>query len=384
VQAALAALSPLLAALPADLRLDLSDAVIHELDAPFDDETDAEQAHILLARAEAFVSAQAVDDVRLAVHLCEAASAALEESRPVVDDESFLCKLLADDVTAKIEVLAVRDIQDRYRVTRDLCANVVECDWLSPLTEATLRLEWSRASLMERHEIALPDAEVIVGILDQHGVAARSLAETWVTVARPSLSEFKRVFEPLRNQKAISSALADAVDSIRATWADEEQAAFLRELLGKAGAVVPSGSVVRISGLAAVPDPAAADLLVDRFNRSATNPQRQAVVNLWIAAGITDDPTRRRLIEQIIIPMLTKQNGRLNKGSAEIAVSALRKLAVPLPHGPKHALGRAMKAAIEVEPNLEKRVTPVAALLGYNVSRGGGWFARKRVSFDAD
>jgi hypothetical protein len=227
----------------------------------------------------------------------------------------------------------------------------------------------------------LPAAEDMVELLQEHGSAAAVAVDTWLSLVRPAPSTLTVVLSALREARALNDTIVATFSGLRRGWTKDERLEFLRAHVVDPNAAPLGPDEVECVGLRDASPGDITELIVDRFVECRNNAQRKAVVSLMGAAGITDGPARRRLIETVVIPLLTPPSGEPQVGMTEIGLDALHQLGAPLPHGVKKTLGEAVRQAVAGSDALESKAVKVLGPLGYPIERSGWFLQRKSVKY---
>ncbi|WP_280454503.1 KAP family P-loop NTPase fold protein [Nocardia brasiliensis] len=384
IEVALTSLSPLLKTSPeAPEQFDLTAAAVEKVSEEFADSSEAGPRSDLLARTTLFVAAGTVDEVQVGRHLIDSVNGALGLSWPAVEDDAPFLVLITDHVARLVTVLAQADAGAVPEELLTLLSGVKTCSWLPELgkTKALLHLIDATGSAANEPDVS-PSSSEIAALIASHGSTAMQVCVQWIDVVHPRLPDIDMVIDYLIEQNLLTPEVASAVNRVRSTWTDDEQVQFVTKHLSAHDQPMPSPYLLKTVGFTELKDSAVAQLLVDRFNSCKTNPQRRTITALWAAAEITDDQTRRRLIEEIILPMLRPaEQGQVNKGQVEIALDSLSNVGVPLPTGIKRRLGKAIKQATADDEKLAAKAERISTTLGYETYRSG-LLRRTKVNYE--
>jgi hypothetical protein len=96
-------------------------------------------------------------------------------------------------------------------------------------------------------------------------------------------------------------------------------------MVGSPG-VLPDEPASRAIGLDRLSDQDAADLISARYQKETNNEGRRRVLQLWSAASISREAARKRLVLEVLVPML-----KLNSEATEKALAFVTDLAQPIP-----------------------------------------------------
>lgn len=380
-RAALDALAPLIAALPAENKPNLTPDAHEEVEPAVESNDEATKRRELLSRARLFADAGVLDYRAVMSAIVESIQDTLAASVAVAGPGEPLYEYVLQSGTEAIRACSV-DLSEEH--VGGILSEARESPWLNDLGHVELTLELAKATDPELFDVAdLPAASEIADAVVTYGSSAAHAASLWIELVRPGPDNLVPVFENLRAQNALSDEIAGAVRTAQTTWAADQQRHFLHRYLAAPEVDVPSDLILNTIGLARTDDADVADLLCQRFVAASNNAQRQSVITLWSKASIKSNRARRKLVETVIYGLLdihtTTSNG--NVGAADMAFNALNTLGKPLPQGVKGALGQRVKAAVTGIKALEQRALAVMPELGYSTTKG--FLGRpKKVDFD--
>ena len=159
----------------------------------------------------------------------------------------------------------------------------------------------------------------------------------------------------------------------QATLDAETRYQLVSSMVQGASTEVPSDALLNAIGLKNIPDSDAASILVDRYKNSTSNTERQRVLDLWRAAQLTNDISRRQLLREVLIPFI-----QLNTQATRIALAFIPDLADPVPSSLRKPLADAVVTATK-ETDMESRARRTLASLGYKVESKGLFGLRKEI-----
>lgn len=378
VDAAVAALSPLIEVAASTSAFDLTATISTEVAAAFTDISQAARRHELLKRTAPFVAAGTVDQSRLGRELTTAVTEALRQGWPMGAGEDDFLALLNGPTTQL--VTAVIDID--AECVHDLIGAVKTCTWLSePRRTGTQLALIDAARFAGKYLEAAPSATEISALLSTHGLGAVEVCARWFTVMRPPFADADLVIDTLIEHALLTRELADAVTPVRNGWSAGDQLKLLTKHLAAHDKPMPSLIEVELLGLSHLDDNTTAQLLVGRFNACTSNSQRRTVTTLLKAAVITDERARRILYDDIVLVLLRPDHrGTTIKGQVELALDTLVILGAPVPQGIKARLAAALNNAIADDNKLAGKAEPIARSLGYTPRHVG--FLRRRTRME--
>lgn len=378
-EAALAALTPLIANVPEGSAPSLTPTVLELVDDPVRGTQEASERRSLLDRARLFASAGVLDYDKLQSAVVRTLPDTLAETLAQVDTEDPLYEYVINNGTKAVH--AVADALEEHEVLR-LLAEAAACPWLDDLGNVVVALELATAAGPTHLRPAdLPTVEVMAETAENYEEDAVHPAALWFELTRPGPKDFAAVYDPLRQAHAHAPELTTAARTVHRSWTAEQHRELLDNYLAAADSEVPGDSVLDVLGLANADDTKVSDLLIARFSAATNNTQRQAVITLWDKAAITDNAVRRRLVESIIYGLLDLKINNGNVRAAELALTALAGVGNPLPPRIKQALGQRVKTAVTGTKNLEDRALAVMPALGYQTSTN--FLGRsKRIHYD--
>lgn len=121
-----------------------------------------------------------------------------------------------------------------------------------------------------------------------------------------------------------------------------------------------------------LPDQQATSVIMDRARQCTNNPERRTVLTLWQDAAITQATPRKRLLTDVLLPLLDETNN----GATELALEFLPHLATPIPQGMRSQISTAVEQATAGNEKLHKRALRVLTDLGY-ATHTTGWLHRR-------
>ncbi|MGW0818044.1 KAP family P-loop NTPase fold protein [Streptomyces viridiviolaceus] len=234
----------------------------------------------------------------------------------------------------------------------------------------------SRAGLQ-----ALPTAAAMADYARSGPDHAGEVLAWWIALEEPSATDLLTAVSVILRQVAprlTDAALHQAVASRLAAVPAQDQAGFWRDLLGGPGTHLPE-QMLTAAGWPSLPDPLAAELLIDRYTRASRNPDRRAVLELWKAANITNQAARRDLLQAVLLPMLDA-----NQGAAEHAIQYLPQLMESVPRGTRTSVREAVEASAKKWRALEDRAVKALKTVGYSTERTGLLRLRERITRSND
>ncbi|WP_405166428.1 KAP family NTPase [Nocardia sp. NBC_01499] len=369
-------LEPLLAAAGSRQDFDITDQITADLASVATDPADAAQRLLLLERTGPFAALGVLNLALLAREVATSLTEAATRNWVVGPHDLFVRRLRG--VGSKLfETLAASS--DDSDLARNLVTQLQACSWLAEPQRSTAALGLVAVAGFSRIAAeCVPTAGQIADLLSAHRDEAVDASALWVQVRNPSRTELQIVLRHVLDHNLLTEQLATAIGEVRGQWSRNEQFSFLIDHLGAHDRGLPGPHVLTATGLAQLSDDLVAELLIARYRACTTNQQRKWVIEVWAAARITDSQVLRRLIEEIILPLLESDTHRhFNKGQVDIALDALPIVGTPLPSGVKNKLGAALGKATADDERLSKKWHSVAEVLGYKVSRSGGLLRRR-------
>lgn len=237
--------------------------------------------------------------------------------------------------------------------------------WLSDNDEFRLRVRLLEQSELDVSSVPrVSAAEIRSSKEEMSDTAFVDLMQRWLRGTEDSISEVLPVLRDAIEQAPIP--LLSAVSYWRARQAAADQYTLLESFISNENKPVPSTQVLQAIGLNDLEEASVASLIVDRYLRSTTNENRKSALKIAELANFSVHNARRKIILEIIIPMLS-----LNSSAAEIALSYALKLAKPFPPGAKSPLGDAMVAAGSNFPAVSDKAHAALRTLGFSNKRKG-------------
>lgn len=108
-------------------------------------------------------------------------------------------------------------------------------------------------------------------------------------------------------------------------------------------------------------------ILMERYNNCTANYQIERVLNLWSNSEITDESIRKKLIDEIFIPFMKRNNT-----AASIALKKIKPLCFPIPHGMKGQLTQSVINSTKNKKDLKRKAR--AALLSIGCEAPKKWW----------
>jgi hypothetical protein len=367
--------------LPAGGYPDLTDIVTGDLDGFAETDTAAQQRHRLLVAARTFTDCGLLD--RRALHRHEAAALTRcltcddgDQPEPGSPMSRYLADTLEDCLNGFDRSGDHPLSQDQ---ARDLFHALDACTWL-PEPDATTLAVTARTSVRELPlgiSAALrADATAMKAFAKNHPAHAAPALAGWIQLNQPSATGLLTALADVitRRRPAHDLSMLEIAGKRLGQIPAGERMQFWQGLIGEHGPTAPSEDNLASLGWAEVPDTHATDLLIARYSASTNQPERQAVLAMWHAASIASTSCRRRLTEQILLPMLA-----LNQATATTALSYLARLADPIPHGTRKALRDAVETAASQWSRLRPPAVRAMEQLGYTIERRGLFRTRETI-----
>ncbi|MFG2825036.1 P-loop NTPase fold protein [Kitasatospora sp. NPDC048365] len=360
--------------------LSLTPIVLDALQDPVDDDESAQAHRVLLDRAKAFLGSGLVDPVELARYECSVVTDVLQRGDDQVTDDDALLYYAATVAPGCLTAFGHRTgvVLGEEDATAMIQA-VDDCTWMPEPEHTALRLETRRAAgshLCQSTTLrGLPSATSMRDFFDTHGAAADLALADWISLDEPSGSDLTTATaQALRaTAPAPSSALTAEVRRRLASLSTAEQADFWRALIGDKKTAPTGRTVLAGVGWSDLGDHEAASLVADRATQCTNNTERRAVLALWQEAGITQAAARKRLVEEVLLPILDPKNA----GATELALEFLPRLGAPIPQGMKKQIADAVERATSPNDKLHNKALSVMTGLGYSTT-SVGWLGRRR------
>ncbi|MGJ3403984.1 KAP family P-loop NTPase fold protein [Glutamicibacter sp. Je.9.36] len=237
--------------------------------------------------------------------------------------------------------------------------------WLSVPDEVRLRVRLLEQSEFDISNVLRVSAADVRSSQEELSEAAfADLIQRWLRSTEESVSEVLPVLMGVIEKAP--KPLLSAVSYWRARQTTANQYTLLESFISKENEPVPSTPVLQAVGLNDLDEASVASLIVDRYLRCTTNENRKSALKLAELAHFSVHAARRRVILEIIIPMLS-----LNSSAAEIALFYALRLAKPFPSGSKNLLGDAMVAAGSNFPAVSEKAYAALHTLGFSIRRKG-------------
>ncbi|MFE4455917.1 P-loop NTPase fold protein [Nocardia tengchongensis] len=379
IDAALTALTPLIAAVTDASVFDLTDTVAASVASPLTDAAQAAHRSELLDRTAPFVAIAAVDLERLGGTLIPAITSALHQPWPAGTGETDFHALVDGPANSVIAALAVADDDHTEQLT-DLALAVMNCSWLTePRRTATVLAVIDTARIASDHHLELPSAARIADLLHTYGTDAGDACERWLLVLRPPFTDVDLVLDTLIGSALLTADLAAAITNVRSDWDSEDKLKLLTKHLAAHDQPMQSPAELEAIGLGHCDDTATANLLIDRFTACTHTTQRRTVTQLWKAARIVEDRARARLFEDLIFVLLRLDNkGTPVKTHVDLALDTLGALGAPVPKALKTPLKNALEAAL-IDTKQAAKAQPILRSLGYTPRQTGFLSRRTRI-----
>lgn len=381
IEAALAALAPLRATLPADSRPDITSHVLKQMDFRARENDEATALSAALTKIRVFEGAGLVAPNKVAASIVGSLQDIFANNVPIAGPGEPLY-----DYVMTEGLKALRRATPDHTTLEQILAEAAASGWLDEIEQINVSLAIIAATSTPPEQTEhFPSPATMTALVTSHGRPTARVATQWVALALPGPDDFAAIFEALKQAGSVTTAFADAAEAARSDWSNEEREAFVRRYLTQPDTPVPDAAELKVIGLTDLDDPTATRFLIQRFATATNNAQRQSVISLWKQASIEDDAARRTLIEKVVYGLLDLHVGTSgNAGAVELALNALADLGAPLPWGVKGELGERVRKAIGQSETLNDRATRVMSGLGYPIVKGG-WLRRtKRVDFDAN
>ncbi|MBQ0997493.1 P-loop NTPase fold protein [Streptomyces sp. RK62] len=366
---------------PADNRYDLTQVVIHDLEGFAETDDEADERRSILSAARPFADNGLLDNAAVLRH--EAAALVHTLRSGDVDSPASGSPLQHYLNAMIVECLDGFDRHGRHPLSQEqvqtLLTSLDECSWIAEPNRTLL-------SLTARHSIRelpsgtklrpLPDAQSMHAFALAHPAHEGPALAAWIQLSRPSAADLITILKPLTRSghPAPDRAMVRIAGGQLNQLPAGDRAYFWQTLLGTSGPGTPSRTVLDDLGWARLPDSAAADVLIARFEGSTNQGARDAVLLLWEEAHISSSPCRRRLVERVMLPLLAT-----GQTAAQSALQSMGKLADPVPTGTRKALRDAVVAASQRWTKLEGPANRTMRRLGYDVESRGLFSRRQKI-----
>ncbi|MFR9804438.1 P-loop NTPase fold protein [Pseudonocardia sp. RS010] len=323
IEAAVRSCAGLVDRLPSGSRPDLTADAVDVVEKPVTDEASALERSRLLRNFEPLVDAKIVNMVAVYnAALPTLLQTFASEIDSAITVDSGLGRYLSRDAVDIVRTASSND-ENAYQLVKDIPNRVAVCTWLPEPFRTELRLRLAQAAdLPLSADETLPDADDMVELLQDHGSAGAVAVDTWLSLVRPDSSTVTVVLSALREARALDETTVATITDLRRGWTKGARLDFLRAHIVDPNAGPLSPDEVECLGLRDASPSEITELIIERFVGCRNNTQRKAVVSLIGAAGIADGPARRRLIETVVIPLLTPSVGEPQIGMTEIGLDA--------------------------------------------------------------
>ncbi len=205
-------------------------------------------------------------------------------------------------------------------------------------------------------------------LVDLHGTGFAAGLAAWIEHLAKTPGDVASAVHPLVGEP-LPGDVAGAISQRAGGWDPSQRTELLEPSLRDALRVMPDNSFLGAAHYSEGDHEATAELLVDLYQRATNNGDRSGVLVLWEALGETADPVRRRLINDVAIPMAHQGKGALNLVLDHLSV------ALPPPRGTLQALRKTLRERAKGKDQ-KKRVDTV--LLDAGLTRRSGLLGRGR------
>ncbi|WP_406085854.1 P-loop NTPase fold protein [Kitasatospora purpeofusca] len=360
--------------------LALTPIVLEALRDTVDGDETAEAHQALLKRAEPFLGSGLVDPVELAGHECSVLTGVLQLGGDKAGADDALLQYVTTVAPSCFTAFGHRTgvVLGEDAATAMIQA-VDDCGWIPDPQHTALTLATRRAADSHLSGATtlrgLPSADSMRAFFDAHGALADLALTDWIALDQPSGGDLTTAsVQALRSTSPPpSSTLLAEVRRRLAGLPAAEQTAFWRALIGDKKTAPTSHTVLVHAGWTDLPDHEAASLIADRAAQCTNNPERRTVLALWQEAGITQSTHRKRLLEEVLLPLLDPKN----ISATELVLEFLPRLADPIPPGMKNQISRTVEQATAANEKLHSRAIRALTDLGYT-TQGTGWFGRRQ------
>ncbi|MGW6493433.1 KAP family P-loop NTPase fold protein [Streptomyces sp. NPDC055056] len=360
---------------------DLTDIAIHDLNGFAETDVEADDRRDVLSASRPFAENGLLDSAAVLRH--EAAALVQTLRSTDVDSPasgSSLQRYLNEMI---VECLDGFDRHGSHPLSQDqvqeLLTSLDACSWIaepghtSLILTARLSVRALPAGMKLR---SLPDAPSMQAFTRTYPAHEGSALAAWIQLSRPAAADLVTVLKPVAHSgrlspdRAMLHVAGEQLD--RLTTSDRVH--FWQALAGEPGPGTPPRTVLNDLGWARLPDSAAADMLIARFEGSNNQGARNAVLLLWEEARISSGPCRRRLVEKVMLPLLAT-----NQAAALSALQAMGRLASPIPTGTRKALRDAVVSASQRWNKLDSLANRTMRQLGYDIERRGLFGQRQKI-----
>jgi hypothetical protein len=354
--------------LPADDRLVLGHEVMAALEKPATDDQTATVRWRRLETAARLADHGLLDRSRVVqaeFAALRATFADLTSGTPLLQGElaDYLVRSVPATINGWTGAETHRDLSNVE--IRTLIQELDGCQAIAAPLHMRLRLEARVAALVQGLRTNAPRLDEVVSLLADPGVEVVQLVSDWLRVARPSASELSSLLKVIGSDARTNALLALFAERRRELPA-AEQRALVQEWTASPSQQLPPENLCQALGIADIDDAAAADVIIERYQASTANDARQSAFRLWRYADITNDPVRRRLFEQVLIPHFG-----LGSQATRSGLDLLPALARTQPRGTKGPLQAAVEQAVAKDPKLRDKALETMERIGYATERSG-------------
>ncbi|MEO9322277.1 P-loop NTPase fold protein [Nocardioides sp. C4-1] len=370
-----------------DLRL--TNQATELLREPVTTEEEAQRRNWALSRVGMFVNSGHVEPGPIAVQEIATMRQTVAYGFPLQPDNGPLPTYLithAPRIATALENGTDEQVADCIALARETQA----CGWLNERLRtqtavailANLADAAATVEAVEQCRDNAPDLDEMSGFVTAHGSeAARAIAD-WIRLMRPDQVGTQRVLQIARDQGALTDEVAKATRNHTTRWADDEQLALVRHFVATGNQDEPDPTFLHAIGYAEISPTDLAELLTDRFETSSSNGAKNTVISYWEAAPEMGDQSET-LYKKILMPWLEANvDGNQNIDAAHRALSAAKRLAVPVPDSLRSNFSDLVARATEGNKDLTKTAIPALEALGYSASQVG--FLHKRLEIEDD
>jgi hypothetical protein len=327
-------------------------------------------------------------NVRLAIATSFAASGLASPEEMDSDESVLICSTLEASIPAELteSPMAEYVIGGLIRSLRSsieaptrakIAASVAACSWLSEFDLARATVVARTLSSVPHKNLTIPVASTIASYrADLSPAGFDQLLGYWLQTTQ---EPFNTVLDLVKPQLLDSPGDETLVGA--ASWQDrissKEKETLVADFVGVAGTAIPGANILRAIGLQALPETHLAWLLTERFRSEKSNPGREQVLEIWALASPSTEEARRRLVRDVLIPMLS-----LNTQAARIALTHAVQLATPIPGGLRKHLGDSIVSATKGQGTLDAKGRQILTSLGYKTESRGLFGLTKVVKTD--
>ncbi|MEU1533955.1 P-loop NTPase fold protein [Streptomyces fagopyri] len=362
-------------------RYDLTQVVTHDLDGFAETDDVADQRRKILSASRPFAENGLVDNTAVLRH--EAAALVRTLRSGDVDSPASGSPLQQYLNAMIVECLDGFDRHGQHPLSQEqvqeLLTSLDECSWIAEPNRTLLNLT-ARHSVRELPAGTklrpLPDAQSMQAFALAHPAHEGPALAAWIQLSHPSAADLLTILTPLTRSghptpdRAMVHIAGGQLNQLPVS----DRSYFWQMLVGKPGPGTPPRTVLDSLGWARLPDSAAAEVLIARFEGSTNQGARNAVLLLWEEAHISSGPSRRRLMERVMLPLLAT-----SQTAAQSALQFMGKLAEPVPTGTRKALRDAVVSASQRWTKLEGPANRTMRRLGYDIERHGLFGRRQKI-----